>query len=272
MKLRRALLLLAGSIAGLYIAVLVLLAVFQRSFVFPGNTRAFDPPGADSIYTARRVAERDGTTLLVWQAPPPKPGAPTIVYFYGNGGNLTHFAAAGERFHAEGYGVVLASYRGYSGNPGHPSEEGLMADARAVLAAIAWRGPVVLWGQSLGSGVAARMASEGRGQALILESPYTSIVDVAARRFPIFPVRALMRDRFDTRALVGRIRMPVLILHGTEDWTVPYDMGVSLSRAFGREATFVPIPGARHDLHLSTLAPIAMRWLKGKGLVRFCCL
>ncbi len=265
--IRRGLLLLAIALVGLYVAAAVLLVVFQRSLVFPGNTEAFDPPRTDSIYTARTIAEADGTTLLVWQAPPSRAGAPTIVYFYGNGGNLTHFAAAGEVFHAEGYGVVLASYRGYSANPGHPSEDGLMADARAVLGAIPWRGPIVLWGQSLGSGIAARMAAEGRGQALILESPYTAVVDVAARRFPVFPVRALMWDRFDTLALVEKIKMPVLIVHGTEDAVVPFDMGETLARAFGPRATFVPVPGAGHDMYLSTLEPIVMPWLKARKLV-----
>jgi uncharacterized protein len=263
---RRALVTLAGVFAGLYVAALVILFAFQRSLLFVGNTETIPPPEPGSIYVQRMIAEPDGVRLTIWQAPPPMPGAPTIVYFYGNGGNLTQFAAAGEVFHAEGYGVVLAAYRGYSGNPGSPSEDGVMADARAVLAAIPWRGARVLWGQSLGSGVAARMAAEGRGSALILESPYTAVVDVAARRFPLFPVRLLMRDRFDTLALVGKIHVPVLILHGTDDAVVPFDMGETLARAFGRRATFVDFPGAGHDMVLWTLTPVATQWLKARRL------
>jgi hypothetical protein len=126
--------------------------------------------------------------------------------------------------------------------------------------------PVVLWGHSLGSGVAARMASEGRGEALILESPYTSIPDVAARRFPIYPVRFFMRDRFDTLSLVPKIKVPVLIIHGTRDRIVPYDMGVTLAKRFGREAMFIPIVGAAHEPHRSDLVPFVMRWLRGNDL------
>src|SRR5207244_4333098 len=99
----------------------------------------------------------------------------------------------------------LASYRGYSRNPGDPSETGLMADARAVLASLPKNhGPVIVWGQSLGTGVAARMASEGRANALILQSPYTSIANVAALRFPVYPVRLLIKDPFDTLSLVPK--------------------------------------------------------------------
>jgi pimeloyl-ACP methyl ester carboxylesterase len=126
--------------------------------------------------------------------------------------------------------------------------------------------PVVLWGHSLGSGVAARMASEGRGEALILESPYTSIPDVGARRFPIYPVRWFMRDRFDTLSLLPKIKVPVLIFHGTRDWIVPYDMGVTLAHRFGKQAMFIPIVGAAHEPHRSDLVPFVTRWLKRKGL------
>jgi pimeloyl-ACP methyl ester carboxylesterase len=184
--------------------------------------------------------------------------------FYGNGSNLTDFARTGEHLHAQGYGVVLGSYRGYSGNPGSPSEQGLMADARAILAGVPK--PVVLWGHSLGSGVAARMASEGRAVALILESPYTSIPEVAARRFPIYPVQLFMRDRFDTLSLVPKIKVPVLIIHGTRDRIVPYDMGVALAKRFGKQAMFISIVGAAHEPHRCDLVPFVTRWLHRNDL------
>jgi hypothetical protein len=258
--LRNVLILLAGAFAVLYVAVFVLLLIFQRQLLFVGNTAIIAPPRPHSIYHAATIAEDGGVRLTVWKAPPARPGLATFVIFYGNGSNLTEFAATGEHLHAHGYGVVLAAYRGYSGNPGSPSEDGLMADARAILAVVPK--PVVLWGHSLGSGVAARMASEGRAAALILESPYTSIPDVAARRFPVYPVRWFMRDRFDTLSLVPRINVPVLIIHGTRDWIVPYDMGETLARRFGKEAMFIPIVGAAHEPHRSDLVPFVTRWLQ----------
>ncbi len=107
------------------------------------------------------------------------------------------------------------------------------------------------------------MASEGRANALILQSPYTAVVDVAARRFPIYPVRWVMADRFDTASLVPKIKMPVLIMHGTKDDVVPFDMGETLAHAFGAEATFAAILNRGHnDLGIGDLLPIADRWLK----------
>ncbi len=260
----RVLRLAAGALAVgasvLYIAALALLYGEQRDMLF---IRGRHERPRDPQYEARTLTERDGTRLTIWTAPPARPGAPILVFFYGNGGTLSDFARIGETFLAQGYGVVLASYRGYSGNPGSPSEAGVMADARAVLDSLAkGHGPVVLWGQSLGTGVAARMASEGRGAALILQSPYTSVADVAARRFPVFPVHWLMTDPFDTASLLPKIAVPVLIMSGTIDRTVPFDMGQTLARRLGAQATFVPFPGQGHELSEDGVQAVADRWLR----------
>ena len=258
--------LLGLSLCGLYLAALVFLTVFQRDLLFPGTPSIIDPPGPRSIYREQTITEADSTHILIWRTQAPQKGQPTFVCFYGNASNLEVFARAGEALHREGYGVVLASYRGYSGNSGHPGEQGLMEDARAVLATVdARNGPVVLWGQSLGTGVAARMAAEGRASALVLVSPFTSVSDVAARRFPVFPVRLLMRDHFDTASLVPRIGMPVLIIHGTADDVVPYDMGKTLAQRFGKRARFVPIIGGDHILDLLTLVPTVESWWRDVG-------
>jgi uncharacterized protein len=105
------------------------------------------------------------------------------------------------------------------------------------------------------------MASEGRGAALILESPYTAATDVAARRFPIYPVRWFMLDRFDTLSLVPRIKVPVLIMSGTKDRVIPFDMGETLARHFGRQATFIPLPGVGHEPHRSDITGVVAAWL-----------
>lgn len=264
--LRNVAILLAGALLGVYLVVFVLLVAGQRDILFVGAT--YGPTPLRDGYSARTVHEQDGTALAVWEIAPSRPGAATIVFFYGNGGRLYHFADIGEALHdKDGSGIVLASYRGYSGNAGHPSEDGLMADARAILAG---RPPAktILWGQSLGTGVAARMAAEGRCAALILQSPYTAIVDIAAARFPIYPVRWTMWDTFDTRSLLPRIKVPVLILHGTADTTVPFAMGEELARRFGRQAELVPIPGGTHDLDETQLLPPAQAWLARHGEAR----
>lgn len=259
--LRNVLILLGGGLFAIYVIVFGLLVFYQRSFLFFGGRHeaAINP-----VYRAVTIRESDGVTLNVWEALAPKSHAPVIVFFYGNAGTLSDFADTGERLHDEGLSVLLASYRGYDGNPGLPTEDGLMNDARSILKSLPRdHGAIILWGQSLGSGVAARMASEGRANALILQSPYTAVVDVAAWRFPIYPVRLFMKDRFDTFSLVPRIEVPVLIMHGTEDDVVPFKMGVALSRRFGTRASFVPMLGRGHnDLSASDLVPVADTWLK----------
>jgi pimeloyl-ACP methyl ester carboxylesterase len=263
---RRLLVLTFYAAALLYLLALAALYYSQRDMVFV-RARWWHESAPPSGFIERTVKENDGTRLRIWESGPPDKGKATVVFFYGNAGTLSDFSGVGEMLRQEGYGVVLGSYRGYSGNSGSPSEEGLFADARAILLSLPHGyGPVVVWGQSLGTGVAARMAAEGRASGLILQSPYTSVVDIAAMAYPLFPVRLLDTDPFDTLSLVSRIRMPVLIIHGTDDWTVPFWMGKQLTARLGREATLVPIPhGGHDDLSEGDLVPPALQWLKANS-------
>ena len=262
--MRRVFLAILVVAAGVYLGLLALLYSEQRQMLFVRG-RGAEPPLP--IYSVRHITEPDGTRLTLWRTDAASAKAPVIVFFYGNAGVLSDFAPIGAVLHGEGYGIVLASYRGYPPNAGAPSEDGLMTDARAVLASLPrGHGPVVLWGQSLGTGVAARMAAEGRADALILQSPYTSIPDVAGRIYPYFPVHLLMRDRFDTLSAADSIRMLVLIVSGTADRTVPFDMAETLAARLGKRATFVPIPGGGHDLPEWDVLAVAQRWLHGTKL------
>jgi fermentation-respiration switch protein FrsA (DUF1100 family) len=146
----------------------------------------------------------------------------------------------GERYRVKhfkdaGLGVLLVAYRGYSGNAGAPTEEGLYADARAALDWLDESGvastSIVLYGISLGTGVATKMAAEREFAALVLEAPYTSTVDVAAFRFPIVPVGWLMEDRFESLARIGAITEPLLVMHGSSDYTIPQRFGRRLFEA-----------------------------------------
>src|SRR5215831_14852618 len=119
-----------GAIAAalLYGVVLVLLVTHQRDILFVPGRSAQTP---DAVYHVHTLTEPDGTRLAVWQAPAENVDGPVIAFFYGNAGTLSDFAGIGLAFHREGYGVLLASYRGYPGNTGRPSEDGIMRDARA---------------------------------------------------------------------------------------------------------------------------------------------
>jgi fermentation-respiration switch protein FrsA (DUF1100 family) len=247
--------------ASLYLTAGVALYVSQRGIIYQPSTTIVAPPPAGSIYSARNIAP-EGGRLVVWTAPPARADLPTIFFFHGNASDVSDFAQFGEIFHRQGWGVVLADYRGYAGNSGKPSEQGLFDDARALLAAIHPSGPVLLWGHSLGTGVAAQLASEGLGDALVLEAPFTSLAEVGAELYPLFPVEWLLTDRFDTASLVPTIDMPVLIFHGTIDPIVPFALGQKLAESFGARAAFVPMENVGHIPHQHDLSGVVFRWFE----------
>jgi fermentation-respiration switch protein FrsA (DUF1100 family) len=217
----------AVVIVVLYSAATFALWALQRELIYHPDSRERVPPsfypmlaGVDELH----LTTADGIDLVAWYAPAPA-GRPTVVIFHGNGGSLRGERYVLKYFMDARMGALLLAYRGYSGNPGTPTEEGLYADARAALDWLEARGigreSIALYGQSLGSGVATKMAAERDFGALILEAPYTSIVDVAAHRFPVIPVRWLVQDRFDSLARIAAVEEPLLVMHGDADVVVP---------------------------------------------------
>jgi hypothetical protein len=260
-KLRIFSLVVTSLFAAGYIGLCGFLFFEQRHLIyFPGHARLDGPPhGSEYRLLAVNVPELG--IIKDWWIPPASPGLPTLVFFHGNAGDRTDFLTQGLVYHRHGWGVVLASYRGYSGNPGTPTQAGLMEDARATIAAVAPHvGPVIVWGHSLGSGVAAQMASEGRAAGLVLEAPYTALVDIGAQQYPYIPVRLLSLDPFDTASLVSRISVPVLIFHGTDDPVIPFAMGRKLADLLGARATFVPMNGVGHYPHHRDLSDTVLQW------------
>lgn len=177
----------------------------------------------------------DNLDLLAWWRPPVAATGPVIVYFHGNGGHLGLHASRMRIYLDKGWGVLVPTWRGYSGNPGSPSEEGLYRDGRAALRFVAGEkiAPerVVLYGHSLGSGVAVQMATEFAEGAVVLESPLSSVADVAKSRFPFLPIDLLLKDRFDSRQKVHNIGAPLLLLHGLKDGVIPVEFGKLLFSA-----------------------------------------
>jgi len=151
---------------------------------------------------------------------------------------------------------MLAEYRGYGGNPGNPTEDGLMSDARAALAYLGGQGVsgqnLVLYGESLGTGMAVAMAAEAAVlgapvAAVVLEAPYTTIPDVAGAHYPFLPVRLLMKDHYDSLSRIARVNAPVFVTHGSEDWTVPQSLGRKLFGAAVQPKEAVWVDGAAHN-------------------------
>jgi fermentation-respiration switch protein FrsA (DUF1100 family) len=176
-----------------------------------------------------------------------------LLYLNGNGGNLLHRAPRLQHFRDLGWGVLLVQWRGYGGNPGSPSEAGLMEDARAGLRALQDAGVpaarIVPWGESLGTAPAIRLAAEQPEAigALILESPFTSLLALGRLHYPLLPAGLLLRDRYDSLAQMPQVRVPVLVLQGARDTLVPPAMGRALAEAAQAPVEVWEAPGAGHN-------------------------
>jgi pimeloyl-ACP methyl ester carboxylesterase len=233
-------------------AIIVLVAYFgQRKLIyFPDRTRVL-PAELGLADVAERVLKTpDGEQLIVWYAKA-KPGQPTLLYFHGNGGALRDRAERIRQFMAEGWGVYMLSYRGYSGSTGTPTEVANVADARLAYGALLLEGvtpeATLAYGESLGSNVAARIAVERRVGGLILEAPYTSIAKVGRAVYPYLPVDLLLIDRYDTERVIPQVRVAILIMHGALDRTIPLAMGQELRKLATAPAELVVFPHAGHN-------------------------
>ena len=242
---------LIGCAFAAYGGIVGSLFLFQRQLLYrPDKTR---PELGDLASIGVRevtLTTADGLSLFSWYLPPGA-GRPVIAYFHGNGGHIGYRAERLRRFAGEGYGVLLAEYRGYAGNPGTPCEAGLYADAEAALAFLAAQkiapSRLVLWGESLGSGVAIYLAAQHPVAAVILEAPFTSVAAAAQHLYPFVPAAYLVRDRFDSLSRISQIGAPLLILHGERDMIVPVRHGRILLDAAAppKEGWFSP--GAGHE-------------------------
>jgi fermentation-respiration switch protein FrsA (DUF1100 family) len=172
----------------------------------------------------------DGVPLVAWHVAP-RDYKPVIIYFHGNGGALRYRVGRFRKLISDGIGIVAVEYRGYGGSGGSPTEPGLIADGEAAYAFAAAHyktQQLVLWGESLGTAIAVRLAAERPVARVILEAPFTSAAAVADLRYWYLPIRLLMKDQYRSDAFIGRIIAPVLILHGVHDHTVPFAMGMRM--------------------------------------------
>jgi uncharacterized protein len=260
---------LLAAFAATYMVLCGFMFFYQRHLLyFPASGRQPPDPvraGVPEIGLVR-VETADGLSLLAWFAPPRAAGAPVVLYFHGNGGTIGDRGHKAALLMKAGYGIFLAEYRGYGGNPGSPTEDGLYADAEAALAWLAGQGygpeRIVLYGESLGTGVAVEMAVRHTVRGLILEAPFSSMADAAKTAYGWLPVDLLLKDRYDNAAKIASVKVPLLILHGDADHVVPSALGQKLFAAAGGDKEFVLIPGGGHsDLYDHGAWDAMERWL-----------
>jgi len=227
---RRMLSFLAG-LAIVYFGVLALLYFYQQKLLYFPDVERPDagPPGLLQPVAYRSA---DGIELKSLYRAPASDAAQVLLHFHGNAGNIGDRVGRIVPYADAGMGVLLAEYRGFGGNSGSPSEQGFYDDARAAIGFLRQQGVepgrIVFYGESLGSGVAVQMATEFACGALVLEAPYSSVADVAQGRYWMFPVKALVRDKFDSTAKIAQVRCPIFIMHGTADRVIPIRYGERL--------------------------------------------
>jgi pimeloyl-ACP methyl ester carboxylesterase len=210
-----------------YVLGMLYMYIAQRKFLYKPE-RNLDPP---SYYGFNKMEDfvlesSDGVQCGVWFQKPLKPEKPIILYFHGNAGHIGDRVEKIVMFLRKGYGICAPSYRGFGTSGGAPSEVGIYRDAEAAYAFLLGKGfapeQILIYGESLGSGVAVELASRYKNiRGLALEAPYTAVVDRGSEMYPYLPVYLLMHDYFDSISKIPNIRVPLLIFHGKRDETMP---------------------------------------------------
>lgn len=230
-------------------AIFMLIYAFQRHLIYFPDTRTprrQDFQAGDMHVV--KIPTKDGLSLRSWYKPAINK-QPTVLFFHGNAGHIGYRMPLARALINEGFGLFLLEYRGYGGNKGNPNEQGLYADAHAALQFLQQQGlkpaEIVLYGESLGTGVATKIASEHPVCALILQSPFTSLADAAHYHYPWLPIRP--RDHFNSLERIRAIDAPILILHGEHDQIVPYNQGVTLFQQAKPPKSFITIANGGHN-------------------------
>jgi len=248
-----------GTVLGLVLVLLVgvavgVLTVLQRRLIyFPDSTRV--PPAGEVIEGARDITLRtsDGLALGAWFVPASTDSdlRMAVLVAPGNGGNRSGRAGLATELRRRGLAVLLMDYRGYGGNPGSPSEDGLAKDVMAAALALDALGypaaRTIYFGESLGTGVVSALQARRTPAGLVLRSPFTELAAVGAHHYRWLPVRLLLKDRFQVTELLADSEVPVTVIYGDRDSVVPSELSARVADEAPRLAERVVIRGADHN-------------------------
>ncbi|AUH72011.1 alpha/beta hydrolase [Legionella sainthelensi] len=232
------------------ILLMFLIAYFlQRHFIyFPDEEKPHTKDFQAQDMEVVQIHEAGGLILHSWYKPPTH-NNPTILYLHGNGGHIGYRMSLVRQFLSEGFGVLLLEYRGYGGNPGSPTEAGFYQDGRAAIQFLYQQGiqgnNMILYGESLGTGVATQLATEFPICALVLQSPYTSLTALARYHYFWLPIPLI--DKYDSLSRIQKIHVPTLMLHGQLDEVVPYSQGLTLFKFANQPKKWVAFPDKGHQ-------------------------
>ncbi|KTD10953.1 Alpha/beta hydrolase family protein [Legionella gratiana] len=232
----------------LILLIFVIAYFLQRHFIyFPAiekpNPQDFQAQDMQVI----QIHVTDELTLSSWYKPP-MDKKPTILYLHGNAGHIGYRMYLARQFISAGFGVLLLEYRGYGGNPGSPTELGFYQDGRAAMQFLRQQGiqenNIVLYGESLGTGVATQLATEFSICALVLQSPFSSLTALARYHYFWLPIPVI--DKYDSLSRIQKIQAPILIVHGQLDEIVPYTQGLTLFHFANQPKKWLEFPDKGH--------------------------
>jgi len=243
---------IAGAIAAMYLITGAYMYIFQSGFLFfPDRQIVMTPRDIGLEYQPVKLIAEDGVNLAAWFVPA-ETSRGAVIFCHGNAGNISHRLETVRLLNHLGLDLLIFDYRGYGESDGVPTEAGLYMDGTA-----AWRyltetrqidpEDITIFGKSLGGAVATWLAQNNRPRSLIIESTFTSVPDVAAKAYPIFPVRLLTRYKFPTVEYIRNVTCPVLVIHSKDDEMIPFKLGRQLFDAANEPKQFLELKGSHND-------------------------
>jgi fermentation-respiration switch protein FrsA (DUF1100 family) len=249
----------------IYLGACAALFFAQESLLFKPDSQVTDKNAIFPEATEYRIPVTDTLSLQAWFRPPRHADAITVVMLHGNAGNLSTRKRHIDNFRDTERGFLIFSWRGYGNNPGKPSETGLYADAQAVIDWLNQQGipdsSIVLYGESLGSGVAIEMAAHRQLKGVILGAPYTSIIDMAKRDYPWMPIELLLKHPFDSLSKLPQVTEPLAILHSRDDRVIPFELGKELVEQAQAPKRFYDFTDRGHTGFNKTDLDTALKWI-----------
>lgn len=229
----------------------VLMFVNQRDYMYLPSVDRIAPSEAGLASVAEIALQTTANAELIsWYAAASE-GRPTVLLFHGNAGAVYHRAYRIRELQAAGYGMFILGYPGYGGSSGEPTEASMVEAARLaydyLLDAGLSANDIVIWGESIGTGVAVQLAAKVDAKALILEAPMSSASDVAAVHYPYMIARFFMKDKFASADYIDKIGMPLLVMHGDRDRVIPLELGRKLMEGAAEPKALVVVEGAGHN-------------------------
>ena len=213
----------------IYFFILISTYIFQRNLLYHPSENNYSGDKLDVSITKVKVTTQDNIELLSWYHNKDIDKHKTILFLHGNAGSLENRIHKINHFKDMNVNFLLVAWRGFSGNKGKPTEKGLYEDARSAVTWLKSRGVkennIIIYGESLGTGVATEIAQNKNFAGIILESPFTSMIDAGKDKYPYLPVRLLLKDKYESDKKIKNINRPILIMHGKVDNIVPFHMG-----------------------------------------------